>query len=104
MGACAGGRAAWRHGGLTHAGLAALRDDARRLRRDRSELAGCHRAGAALRHLGDTAVRRARRIGNRGGPRAGALERTVALEWAPRARLRLHRRGWVTTRRLALHG
>ena len=75
LGARQGPCTPWSHGGLHHAGVAALRDDARQLSRHRSELA--RRLGdiAALRDLGNAAFRRARRRRARCRSRAGSLER-----------------------------
>ena len=61
LGAGAGARAARRHRGRPHAGLDALRGDARALRRRRGQLARRHRAHAALLHLRDAPLRRPRR-------------------------------------------
>ena len=75
LGAGEGARPARRHRGRAHAGLAALGDDARALRRARGQLARRGRADPALLHLRDAALRRPRRRGARERPGRRALER-----------------------------
>jgi len=67
-----------------------------------AHLARRDRTGAALRHLGEPHVRRARRRRTGGRPRRRPLERAVAVERRPREGLRLHRRRRQQPRRVAL--
>ena len=100
-----GARAARLHRRGAHAGLAALGDDARQLRRHRGELARRRGGQPALRRdLREPALRgpRGRRAGRRPG-RPAPQRRLVLLRRAG-ARVRLHRRRRLAARLLALHG
>ena len=89
--------------GRAHPGLAAVRDDARPLRRHRGELAGRDRQGTALRHLGVTGVRRSGRRRARRRPGPGPLVRPVAVQRPTRPGVRLHRSRRQPARCLAVH-
>ena len=102
--------AARRDRGRHHAGMAALGDDARQLRRLRGELARRHRsapddgpAPRRLRALRVASIRRARRRRAGGGSRSGAMEPEVGQLRSARPRIRLHRHRRLTARHLAIH-
>src|SRR6185503_13093853 len=82
--------------------MAALGSDARRVRRDRIELARRHQGSAALRHFGDARVRRPRRRRARERSERVALERPVTLQRTTRQGVWLHGPRWKSARRVAL--
>ena len=104
--------AARRDRGRDHAGMAALGDDARELRRHRGELARRARSDSRrrptrrprrLRALRVAALRRARRRRAGSRSRPGPMEPAVGQLRPARARVRVHRRRRLAARRLALH-
>ena len=100
-----GARAARLHRRRADAGLAALGDDARALRRDRGELARRRGRQPALRRdLREPALRRPRGRRARRRPGRPAPQRRLVLVRRAGARVRLHRRRRLPARLLALHG